>query len=86
MWSLFKFFYQPFGCPKANFVPLTWRQLQLPYVNYNTVSSITQSSAGAFSLGWLPKPDQAHKWDSSKKPSNSDCNVLSHYVTLFERM
>ena len=30
------------------------------------------------------KAFNAHQWDSSKKPSNSDCNVLSHWVTISE--
>ena len=75
-WS--NFFYQPFVYPKANFWPLTRRQPHSPNVNHNTTSSTTRRSPRA------PKPDRAHQWDSSWKPSDSECYVLSHCVTLPE--
>ena len=32
----------------------------------------------------IPKPDRVHQWNSSRKPSDSEYNVLSHCVTLPE--
>ena len=41
------FFYQPFGCPKTNFRPLTRRYPQSPDVTQYTISSTTCRSHGA---------------------------------------
>ena len=41
------FFYQSFGCSKANFGPLTRRQPHSPHVNHSTISSRTRRPPGA---------------------------------------
>ena len=73
-----KFFYQPFGCPKGNYGPLTRRQPHSPAVNYKTISSMTRRSPETTQWGWFPKPERAHQWDLMQRTSDSEYNVLSH--------
>ena len=72
-------FYWSFGYPKANFGPSARRHPLSPNVNDNYLSSTSQRSLEASYWGWFPKPDEAHQWDSSHKPFDSECNVLSHW-------
>ena len=79
------FFFQPFGSHNANLGSLKNRQKRQshsPDVNHNTSSSTIWKSPGASYWDSFPKPDQTYHWDSSQKPFDSECNVLSHRVTL----
>ena len=74
------FFYQPFGCPKANLGLLTRKQPHLPDVNHNTISSTIRRFRNDVGSQSLTK--YINRANSSRKPSDSECNALSHCVTL----
>ena len=66
----------------ATFGPLTMRQPHSFDVNYNYISSSTQRSLGTLQWGWVPKAGRVHQWVWSRKPSDSECNMLSQCAIL----
>ena len=71
------FLYQSFGCPEANLGSLTHSMIIT-----TIVSIMTWSLLGDWQGSCVPKFDQSYQWDWSRKPSSSECNVLSYCVTL----
>ena len=66
------FFYQPFGYTNAKFESLTRRQPQSLII----ITTLFQvRPVGSHSM------TESIKWDSSRKPSDFECNVFSHCLT-----
>ena len=82
------FFKLLFGCPTANFGPLSWRQPHSTDINHLLFTYSTRRSQGA-SWGWVPKPGRAPSgvWTWNFRIWSQRLNPLGHshspYLAVF---
>ena len=76
-------FYMLFGCPTANFGSLPRGQPHELDVNHCVSdNSFDPRVTGRLVTRFGPKTLRSTQWCLNQEPSDSESNVLTHYVTL----